>query len=144
MSEQTAGLIAFLRARLDEDERAARAASSLCGCDPDAPRWLFNDDEHDGRIVTLDDPHPENRRQLGRRWNRSYSDMFAARHITRWDPERVLAEVETKRRILDLASDCVRGDPYQEGMVGLELMGLLGLPHASHPEYRDEWRPDGI
>src|SRR5689334_2114656 len=85
-------LIAFLRARLDEDEAGARAAKQdLSGL------WTFVQTPG-GRSKVTDD--------LG--YSVSETDdvdsqpWFAQPHIARWDPARVLAEVEAKRRIVDL------------------------------------------
>jgi hypothetical protein len=58
-----------------------------------------------------------------------------AEHIARWDPARVLAEVNAKRRILD---EAVRLMSYDGEFQFLEL---LALPYADRPGYREEWRP---
>ena len=101
-------LIAFLRARLDEDEQAARAATpgpwqaepavdsaySLPSAlvfrtdvDRNAPwsnewvsPWVVQPDSEGSEGIEPAD----------------------AEHIARWDPARVLAEVEAKRRMLEL------------------------------------------
>jgi len=96
----TEDLITWLRAQLEEDERVAKKAASLCGCHPPAPNWLFGDESTGGRIVIADDPHPDTPWKLSRRWNRSYDGLFAAEHIVRHDPARVLREVEAHRRII--------------------------------------------
>jgi hypothetical protein len=71
---------------------------------------------------------------------------YAATHIAHWDPARVLAECEAKRRVVELhrtdATDpevivcavCLYGPPC-------ETLRLLALPYADHPDYRPEWRP---
>jgi hypothetical protein len=153
-------LVTWLRTQLDDDERAARAAAALCGCDPAAPRWEFADDEHEGRIVITDHPHPAIRHQLTRRWNRSYPDMFAARHIVRWDPAHVLAEVEAKRRLLELhcCAGILTGAGYADGGFTwcttcggggpneyptewpCPTLRLLVLPYAGRAGWREEWR----
>lgn len=97
-------LVEFLRARLTEDETAARKAAGLCGCHPAAPSWSFRDGDEptDGRILVVDEPHPTLKRKIGRKWNGSYEGLFMAEHIVRHDPVRVLAEVEAKKRLLEL------------------------------------------
>ncbi|HEX4818498.1 MAG TPA: DUF6221 family protein [Nonomuraea sp.] len=151
-------LVAFLSARLDEDERAARRAASLCGCHPDAPSWVFDDEATDGRILVEGDPHPHEKRKLGRRWNGTYHGLFVAEHITRHDPARALREVEANRRIIQLH----RGVPYRQydppHLICLECssrdddhyhvtdapcetLRLLALPYSDHEDYRAEWRP---
>ncbi|MGW1154477.1 DUF6221 family protein [Streptomyces rubiginosohelvolus] len=72
-----------------------------------------------------------------------------------WDQARVLAEVQVKRRILDDIVPAMNGmDDRIDGEWGVgamdpseyesvDLLRLLALPYADHPEYQDEWRPDG-
>ena len=52
----------------------------------------------------------------------------SGRHIARWDPARVVAECESKRRILE------RHEQDEE------ILRVLALPYADHRDYRDEWR----
>lgn len=73
-------------------------------------------------------------------------------HIARWDPARVLAEVEAKRARIDLlaetAAKCPEDDWPEDG--GMEwaplsdfarhLLKLEAQPFASRPGFRDEWR----
>jgi hypothetical protein len=64
-------------------------------------------------------------------------------HIARHDPARVLAEVEAKRRIVEMGASYVpeleHGD---NGEWALDAtLRLLALPYADHPDYRQEWRP---
>ncbi|WP_049566833.1 DUF6221 family protein [Streptomyces sp. SBT349] len=131
-------LIAFVRARLDEDEARARAAAQ------DGAEW-----QHDGHaIVAL----PE--RDLVALGSQDYIEPEHARHITRHDPARVLAEVDAKRRIAKLYEDHERLDRETfeaEGQHARSLSSLraaywdacrhLALPYASHPDYRQEWKP---
>ncbi|TXS23100.1 hypothetical protein EAO70_04830 [Streptomyces sp. adm13(2018)] len=55
-------------------------------------------------------------------------------------PARVLAEVDAKRRRLELLADAIhRGhDDYD---IATELLPLEALPYADHPDYQDTWRP---
>ena len=55
---------------------------------------------------------------------------------------RVLAECESKRRIITLCGV----DPLQPGALLLRVqtdavVRLLALPYADHPDYREQWRP---
>lgn len=90
-------LIAWLRAQLDEDERAANAATWTE--DPNGNAWrvvppkahyerlIVADGFDDGVVlVTPENGEPE----------------AIAEHIARHNPARVLVEVEAKRRILSL------------------------------------------
>jgi hypothetical protein len=136
-------LVAFLRARLEEDEQVASKAAGLCGCHPPAPSWTFGDETTDGRILIADDPHPTLKRKIGRRWNRSYEGLFMAEHIVRHDPARVLTEVESKRRTIDLYEIAGTSPELDRDawLVLSETVKLLALPYASHPDYREEWKP---
>lgn len=74
---------------------------------------------------------------------------------------RVLAECESKRRVVDEAAKVsglsvmvnversniaywdIDGDDWavpEEHDAGLRLLRLLALPYADHPDYREEWR----
>ncbi len=52
-------------------------------------------------------------------------------------PERILAECEAKRRIVEQVSD-VKWAGYAVRDV---ILGYLALPYTDHPDYRDDWRP---
>ncbi|NUS14554.1 MAG: hypothetical protein HOY69_24670 [Streptomyces sp.] len=127
-------LVAFLNARLNEDEAAA--AGTL---DPAANtgrfrgkrvvRWKVTSNgsgiiDVDGGTLRAKDVFPAE-----------------AEHIVRHDPARVLAEVDAKRRIL---AEC-EGVEYQDsrGMASMadNILRLLALPYAEHPDYRPEWAP---
>ncbi|WP_230536451.1 DUF6221 family protein [Streptomyces sp. OUCMDZ-3434] len=127
----TAGLIAFLRARLDEDEVVARAV----GWDEvDAVDYLWG-----------------TRHLLLKRADESKAgaemDASLAAHIARHDPARVLAEVEAKRRIVRAHEKWCEGRceaKYPEG--GFDAahywsVKSLAAAYADHPDYREEWRP---
>ncbi|MEU9310841.1 DUF6221 family protein [Streptomyces sp. NPDC048256] len=128
-------LVDFLRARLDEDEAAARGL--LDDKRPGrAERWKFCDD---GAI-----------RDTGR--GRSLRVKFTwapeADHIARHDPARVLAEVDAKRRLLAIHRPYVdESDQACLGCAGgimfssCPVVRLLALPYADHPDHREDWRP---
>lgn len=76
--------------------------------------------------------------------------VFLGRH----DPARVVAECESKRRIVKLADEAdfldgtvwsdrgVSTDPgYGDPYCGERILRALALPYADHPDYRDEWKP---
>lgn len=133
-------LIAFVHARLDEDEQVARDASP-------GP-WRPNA-EHD-EVLAVDDITVADGFALSGHQLRTTVD-----HIARWDPARVLAEVEAKRRILAEVVDDANGldisvdldrrvgtrDETAEPYLGDQLAKLLALPYVGHPDYREEWRP---
>lgn len=150
----TDDLVVFLRARLDEDERAARAATP-------GP-WRHGPDKHwrkpgtswfeeavfagpSGKDATCvagtgetDDPQ----------------SMADAAFVARHDPARVLAEVKGKRLILDEYEAVAEGvdmdshdlEHSADRSMASSLRGALkglALPYAEHPDYRPEWAPRG-
>ncbi|WP_431999312.1 DUF6221 family protein [Streptomyces sioyaensis] len=126
----TDDLISFLGARLKEDEHAAQTAAGEHG-----PIWkagenggIVGGEELDtgGFLITalvhgLD---------VGR---------ATTAHIARHDPARVRAEVDAKRSAIARISNhsAVMGNDEIHG----DLLRLLAQPYASHPDYREEWRP---
>lgn len=142
-------LVAFLRARLDEDEQVARAA-----CEYAEATWLL--DEEFGETVLWWPPEPriaEKERQHGLpvvsdEWRGQTIESGGTRiapHIARHDPARVLREVEAKRRLLyqfEHHGNSVRATVAPStGGVWDDLLRMLALPYADHPDYREEWRP---
>ena len=89
---------------------------------------------------------------------RSRVDCFtpeATDFVERFDPARVLTECEVKRRIVGLAAEATGidmslddnvlstdRDTITDPYLGDVILQALALPHADHPDYRDEWRPD--
>jgi hypothetical protein len=75
----------------------------------------------------------------------SLADQAVARgdhrgtHAHRWSPARVLAECEAKRRIVEV--DWRADDSGEATLVQQDVLRLLALPYADHPDYRPEWRP---
>ncbi|WP_219825902.1 DUF6221 family protein [Nonomuraea typhae] len=137
-------LIAFLRARLDDEERTARAATpGPWRVDPDRllsglHRVVTADciegptagHEHGSVVVAGDDV--------------GGTASCDAQHIVLHDPARVLREVEAKRQLLDqfrLRGDSVRRTVQPAtGGVWDDLLRLLALPYADHPEFREQWK----
>jgi len=127
----TDDLVAFLRARLDEDEQTARAA---VGCEGEARGWV-------------------------EMWSGEMEREQA--HAERFSPARVLAEVDAKRRILALHGPVIlRGGTgakyydtttvcgscelpqFPEHAFPCPTLRLLALSYREHPDYRPEWTPD--
>lgn len=144
-------LIAFLRARLDEDEAAARKADreGLNGVSPDEPQtWYLS-----GGESIYSDPHG-----VGLvTGTHGYLGDELGNHIVRHQPSRVLADVDAKRQILDdhtTMHTVTDGFCFEErgpcthageawcdwhGTDGCSTVLLLALPFAGHPDYREEW-----
>ena len=130
-------LAEFLLARITDDEQAARECAKIY-----PPPWDMYDRGHSAK-VQADAPHfrhvvdlDQDQVALGEvEW---LGD--AIEHVSRHDPARVLAECEAKRRIIaDL------GPPYWKAGGSSSpydaALRALALPYASHPDYREEWRP---
>lgn len=109
-------LVEFLRARLDEDAEVANATRKF-----------------EQRV-----PHTE-------QWFASHSNA-----ITSMAPHRAVAEVEAKRRLLgshyDYRGVCTRcfdwqNKPVEREPFPCEVVRLLALPYADHPDYDESWRP---
>jgi hypothetical protein len=141
-------LVAFLRARLDDDEQAARACAS-------AP-WEVE-------IPPMVHVSVQARRDNKWKWGRLGYVATVERdedraHIARHDPARVLADVEAKRQIVEQHKPaklsylpsrergcvtCSTAQTWdaQANEANCQTLRLLALPYADHPDYRDEWRP---
>lgn len=67
-------------------------------------------------------------------------------HVARWDPIRVLAECESKRRIVSRCDMILRGREVgmfsggQEQDAG-DILRALALPYVTHLFYREEYAP---
>jgi hypothetical protein len=123
------GLAEFLLARIAEDEADARKAESAFG----STQWgNFDDDE----AITAISPQGDGYVATG-----PYNGGIGrpAAHIARWDPARVLAECEAKRRIIMWhgdRNDCwfnSHGEPCDH-------LTALALPYADHPSFQPEWK----
>ncbi|MFF2773364.1 DUF6221 family protein [Streptomyces sp. NPDC058052] len=130
-------LVQFLLARLDEDERDAKARRGIFpspSVQDDGYVWLHI--RPGGNAVITRYPRPVE----------GYDDMAKLRNWADtehgWTQERVLAEVEAKRQILELHTEgsslfCA----HCEHEPPCPTLRLLALPYADHPNYRDTWRP---
>lgn len=127
----------WLRAQLDEDERVALAArKGASGWDGDGV-WTTDDRDSagqcriEGDVITIYDEggHTE----------------AHAKHIALWDPARVLADIDAKRRILAECeyeiNDAEKRDTGDGVGLSHTILGLLALPYAGRDGYREEWRP---
>jgi hypothetical protein len=118
-------LITFLKARLDDDEAHARNAFENDYADT-KPEWS---EIWSGTVNTGDELIYTN-------------DKGLSRHIERWDPKRVLAEVDAKREIITVCDGTI-GANANPGAIGDAeyVLQLMALPFSDHPDYRKEWTP---
>lgn len=156
-------LAAFLTARWDEDEQAARDATwhETAGAWRTKPtpyetrgaaeRWYIEDSLGDG-VVSHVDPQASDAEGV-------------ARHIARHDPASVLRDIEAKRKTLadyettcrlrDEAAERIRAAGEHPSAEDLDLWGRaqieavvlrgpvanLALPYADLDDYQEGWRP---
>lgn len=142
-------LVAFLKARLDEDEQAARSAAP-------GP-WTYQDIESvgGGRIcdptvaIANVDWDVEQVDPRIRRFRPAAEADGTGEHIARHDPARVLAEVAAKRMIVDCWQTAqinvrVDRDDYSKGYAAAfeRVLRDMARVYSRHPDYRDlEWSP---
>lgn len=136
-------LAQFLLDRITEDEQAATAVSTR-------PPWTVGEDYKTWII-----------------WSKDHGALCMniweedANHVVRWNPDRVVAEIAAKRRIIAL-HESIEGDPYGEikdrlvfwcaqcdhdrDYVGIPheedgcaTLRLLAEPYKSHPGFDASW-----
>jgi Family of unknown function (DUF6221) len=121
----------FLKARLDEDEAAAKHASPA----PWGGGRLYIQDAAGTFIAQA----------------QFFED---GRHIARHDPARALREVAAWRRIIELADDATDLDDQRdsefrvgprdttaEPYIGDLIKRAVAACWSDHPDYRETWRP---
>lgn len=124
----TAPLIAFLRARLDEAETMANTARGS---------------------IPVRRPSDGNARP--RRVDQQMLDMY----VVTFKPERMLADIEAKRRIIDehaITQTYATGQDLRRVQIDVcktcsnkhgvpcATLRALALPYTGHPGYQPEWR----
>lgn len=125
-------VIAFLKARLDEEEEEARAANT------DEARRPWGDPD----LTPV--PQEEWGAMICGYLGGPVGDYCAA-----WSPLRVLADIAAKREIIDAigsANDLdVRSweSDFEQGLqsLGRHVLRRLVQPYSSHPGYDPEWTP---
>ena len=131
-------IVVFLRARLEEDEHIARAAVA-------AP-WA-------AKGGSISGGSPPNHGDFGEVHILPYAsneydpDEATAAHIARHDPARVLADIQSKRRVVDAyvewsavpqAQVANFNDGFAAGL--LSAVEALAAAYSDHPDYRPGWR----
>jgi hypothetical protein len=139
----TLTLAEFLLARIDEDEAFARRALQDWAWEDET--GLFHDDadwvvDAPGAVWSSHGRFPVAGPPPGHMW-------FTGDHLARWDPARVLAECDAKRRVMDAALDDAEDRDGEWGAgrganrERILVWQLLALPYADHPDYLKDWRP---
>jgi hypothetical protein len=138
-------LMAFLRARFDEDEAVTRTARQWSDRD-----WTYG---MIGKRVFLGTCDGE---PIAETFDDGEAGRSLAAHIAHWDPARVLADVTAKKAILDFVAPVVAfrtwadGDQQEDAPGSWDLMELwpgvapvllaLTQPYAEHPDFDPAWR----
>lgn len=127
-------ITAFLLARIAEDEAIARAAGEVA-----APPWRWAYLAHPYKYGLVG-RHPVQPRLdalvVPSKYPDAYPDKATAAHIARWDPARLLAECEAKRRIVDRCGGSLESDCGEyERAFALTVLRELATPYADHPDY---------
>ncbi|MFF3754017.1 DUF6221 family protein [Streptomyces sp. NPDC002018] len=129
MTDHNDALVAFVRARLDEEERiAAEAGGDNWRCPPELPGEIH--DRAGGIAFSVR--------------TRGYDQ-----HIARQDPAYTLRRIETNRVLLDeytevapLDIDRPAHDFASGRAVGLGfVVRQMAAEHAGHPDYQVKWLP---
>jgi hypothetical protein len=139
-------LVEFLTARLDERERMAKAAR-----DAAPPPWERRYDE-DGDDRWMDITASDGTAVIDTETGANGPPIEVAEHFALNDPAWVLADVESKRRIIQLHSTSETSDfegksltitycPICQNDGECPTLRLLALPDARHPDYLPEWAP---
>lgn len=130
------GIVGFLRARLDEDEAVARAATEG---EVNWSHWTF--DPRRSVVVTPDEFI------VAAGVDKDAMNDPDGEHIARHDPARVLADVAAKRAMIDHVEGCeeqIQGEwgvgPTTED-TWVEVFGPMAAVYSDHPDYQQEWKP---
>jgi hypothetical protein len=122
----TGGVVGWLRAQLDGDERAASAASP--GPWTYNPRREFRMPEGGPLEFVFSGVEPAVRGIAATGPANDPQSMADAGHIARQDPDHVRNDVAAKRRIIDRCGDSA-------------VVRLLASGYRDRPGYRAEWAP---
>jgi hypothetical protein len=142
-------LIAFVRRCLDEDERVVRAASVGPWRASPSIRSVYGPGS---AVVNMPGPLPDWATYVVPPDSEGSEGIEPANaeHIARWDPARVLAEVDAKRRILDRYEDALaRQQDPEHSQIAAHIQAeeyedwiilALAQPYAGQDGWREEWQ----
>ena len=133
-------LVAFLRARLDEDEAVARDATTDCGM---SAEW------NEPTSGCLDVGLPDHGGEDWQDYVWPQGDSRVTRFIARHDPARVLREVEANRAILaryEFISQAATVNTGREKVTVEKIAATLerdvrdiAAVWSDHPDYEEAW-----
>jgi hypothetical protein len=139
VSTDTDALVVFLRARLNEDEQVALAATpGPWQANRLSSTGYFVGDGHGCAVARLwveMDELIEGPQPVGG------NPLDTSKHIARHDPARVLRRVEAGRKLIKLCEKRWTHD-LRGTDAGLEMaLELAAYEYADHPDYQESWRP---
>jgi hypothetical protein len=132
-------IIAFIKARLSEEEAAARAVKPLGHV-------------YDMGSTRLDESFVHSRRKFASEDGRSRieSDPEAADHFARYGPESVQHRAAVQRCLLDWAVAYYRDGARTSTPVTLlsnaarQAIQVQAMSWVKHPDYKPEWKPQWL
>ncbi|GAA3718395.1 DUF6221 family protein [Streptomyces tremellae] len=125
-------LIAFVQARLDEDEAVANAPADAAWA---TTAWTFH--SGDNPYVDLGTQHLDNVSAL---------NAAEMEHIARHDPARVLRRTAAARELLSRYEAMEADVPVVTGVEAIlseyrrAILPQLAAEWADHPDYQETWR----
>lgn len=140
----TADLIAFLRARLAEDERLARAATPGPWWYNPGKQWLGPDafEKYDLRqgeeFVGYGGPHPFTGAVAATGPANTPQSMRDAEYIAAHDPTRILREIDAKRRTLVRCEEALLSASPMLVHFAQQTVRDMAQPYSEHADYPTE------
>ena len=148
-------LTEFIRARLDEDEAAARAAD-VKQADPEWYAVATHPALGGHKVRSRRDNRPIARvEDLAGGDDEDVTSILdgraASEHIARHDPARVLREVDAHRMLIEdhsgrhVCEDNMAGTVWDEEAEDIvedpcRVLRIIGSIYADHPDYRTDWQ----
>lgn len=133
----TLTLTDFLRARLDEDETAAQRRVLRDPLECPVCGEIVETYVTPATVRGWKPDSPDRVEPCGHELTSAQAESCHRTVIQ----SRVLAEVEAKRRIVELHEDHVRAVGEGLSATTRTILRHLALPYADHPDYQPEWRP---
>ena len=132
-------IVEFLNAQYDRIEAAAKLMAKYY-----APPWEVWDRGWMARVYGDKEPFWEVTRL--EQWVGMEQDTpdlgSIIEHVALHDPDRVLADIASKRRLVELHGDqheCTDTRASEYPYVGCETLRLLAAPFSGEPGYKEEW-----
>lgn len=144
-------LVTFLRARLDDDDRMARAATAgpwqWTGEQCYAESECGSDHRHDWGHMGPDLNSASGElvlSSMGHDADQVIVNRPDAEHIAQHGPSRVLADIAAKRAVLDLHAEHAAAYPDEcahcnRNEAAWDTIRLLAQPFRDHPDFDPAW-----